>query len=485
MNFLKFNFVISLIVLLISNVCCVDVSDLVKLNKWVKPNAWSQYEDENKEVSDGQVNSVSTESCDCPPPPACNGIQQMSVPSADGTEDFDKDLALIFYKKFVRYIFDMKQVQRQPSSEYLITNLNLKITESQLKHLGNAETAQDIDNIISDIVEQTGRSEQSFFQLFTGSECNLIDFKTYYHRFLDSKYFDYMFTALIFLIVVLIVRIYKFKGFGLILLFFFIYSCRSAYNDCNQRLEIEELVELMHFDGKDPCEYRAGANTNNFWSHVKDFFGKSDKTKCIEFLQKKHGNAVNGKRCDVIKVVNIVITNYVMDVFTEVCLNLVETFKTVIDSNSNWFNRIIIAALFAVFLYVIITSVLQYSIYGFFGFLTNRSSPSMSAQIPPNIHQGSTVESIQNQQQIPQVINVNVNLKQTRKIKRSSKSIESIQNVEISKETDKQLSAEEQANIESISDENPMNKKPITETSDTDTSQESDNEFELIKSQEP
>jgi hypothetical protein len=80
------------------------VGQNVASKQWVKPDAWSRYDAEQK-----MKNKEIELECNCPPPVICEAPPEVQPPSENSCPE--KELAMVLYKKFVNYIFSRDRLE--------------------------------------------------------------------------------------------------------------------------------------------------------------------------------------------------------------------------------------------------------------------------------------------------------------------------------------------------------------------------------------
>ncbi|KXJ69260.1 uncharacterized protein LOC134285742 [Aedes albopictus] len=225
------------------------------------------------------------EACKCPILPDCPVFDL--VESGPSTQE-DLQRTSMYYRKFVRRIFDKRRLQPDLSDEsFMIRSIQFRLSKQQVEKLKEARTASETDNVVSEIVEQSG--ENVYYAMAEGSCDSLYSF------IVATKLNTILLCVLVaILMIVAISKICNIWWFYVALLSILIIAYSMTYRDCNNRLEVESLVTAFKYDQKNPC-----LGLSSLFSSITNKISDRENN-CKNYLQHLHGLERN--ICDPLEV---------------------------------------------------------------------------------------------------------------------------------------------------------------------------------------
>ncbi|XP_058839440.1 uncharacterized protein LOC131694923 [Topomyia yanbarensis] len=379
---------------------------------WIKPDPWSRYD---REQLQKQVNR--REECQCPPVPKCDPndicphapvpVQTINPP------DDDNRLAIVFYKKFVTWLIDDRQLVQDDGSEYLLRNIQFKVSSKQVKDLKRAKTARDIDGIVSGIVEQ---SEGSMYLPSVESFCWSIT--TFLSTIGQNVYLMYFLIPTIclpavYFLVKILSRVMHVHPLIVVILLFITVSFAITLDECNQKLEMESLAKLMQRGTSNPCEMQHNAD-RGLYGWMENLFGESSEAKCIKHLRETLG--ASRKTCDPSHVFLEMVAKLQLRYFETFVQKMIDIFKAS-TASSGIVESVLITVFFILIIYILVTNGLKYGIYGAFNFLgvflttpRGNSPPMNQNALPEGQHSQQSIAGT-----IPTSFNFKINIDRGRK----------------------------------------------------------------------
>lgn len=369
---------------LLAQVILADDSDIINPN-WVKPG--------NRHRVIAQDPNP-TAQCICPDVPEC---PTESVNEHAAVEAENSRLALVFFRKFLVRLFDDRQLVMDENKTFKLRNVQLRITEHQLKRIKEAGTARELDDVVTRVVEQ---SKDSIYQSMAENLC--WDLVAWYGTATSSSIFRYVIVPTIVIILVLIFG--KILGISLwvfIPALFFIITYVLTYRDCNNRIELESLTKFMNTDGSNPC---ANSGRSGWW-----FTRKYNEAECIQHLMEKHG--LKRSFCDPSEVLVEMIAKLHLQYFETFVMRMVSIFK-LSTASSGIIETFAICVFILFLLYILMTHAIKYGLFACGRFLSDVVTR------PSNRDQAANLENDQ-QQLIPPrstaPVNVNIRISRSRR----------------------------------------------------------------------
>ncbi|XP_055534735.1 uncharacterized protein LOC129724117 [Wyeomyia smithii] len=368
---------------------------------WIKPDPWSQHKHEQR-----KAHAAKLEDCKCPPIPICPPAPQVD------TADRNNELAMIFYKKFVvRLLDESALIPDAGDSEILLRNLQLKIKREQLEELKSANTVRKIDGIISGIIEQ---STDSVYHHIAESVC--LTLMGYAQQISQNEIIRYLLLSLVglpvlFYVVKFLSRLMHASPYIIVPALFLMIGLVTEFNECRNKQEIEAMARLYHADTDNPCQKLDVLQQGTF-GFVNSWFSKDPRVECEKHLSEILG--ATRTTCDPSQLLIGMIAKLQMKYFESVFIKIYNIFEK-ITASRGYVETIIIAVFLIALVYIIVTNVIKYGIYGSFNFfgtwLTHAESSTMGRYDRGIIHADS-------RQSLPAAmpsINLNINIDKTRK----------------------------------------------------------------------
>ncbi|XP_055636063.1 uncharacterized protein LOC129775389 [Toxorhynchites rutilus septentrionalis] len=372
---------------------------------WEKPDAWSQYERQQRLQL-----AAKAEECNCPPIVKCEPVKPCPVqPKAElSPTDENNRLGAVFYKKFVTRLFARNQLENDKESGFLLRNVQFKITPLQMNQLTQASSAHEIDGIVSSIMEQ---SHHGIYQ--TTAENVFWGLRAMYSSIRNSVFFFFLFVPTVglltgFFVVKIMSRVMHVHPLLVVFLMFIGVSYAISLNDCNQKLEMESLAKMMN-----PCQQRH-ASGGGFLGWMQRFFGEDTEAKCREHLRETMGAST--RTCDPSEVFVEMVAKLHLKYLETFVYKMISIFNEA-SATSGMFGKILIGLFLLVLVYILITHGLKYGIYGFSSFLaTYITAPGRTPAVGLGGQQAYAALPVGEQQQLsastsqPPSVNFHINV---------------------------------------------------------------------------
>ncbi|KXJ72120.1 uncharacterized protein LOC115260809 [Aedes albopictus] len=367
------------IALLVANVASTDVDDSDIINpNWVKPGHYHHHGSRSEEAS---CPPPVVEECKCPILPDCPVFDPVeSGPSKQ--EDLQK--TFVYYRKFVRRIFDERRLQADLEDEsFMVRNIQFRISKQQVEKLKEARTPSEIDDVLTEIVEQS--KENVYYAMAEGACRSLYSFIVATQQ--NGVFLYGVLPAIALLVIVAIAKRFNMRWWIVAPLCALIGTYIMTYRDCNNRLELQSLIKVM----------KRGDDQSNPCKQLTSWFSSGAEANCMDYLQNVHG--LKRAFCDPSEVAIEMLARLPMKYFGVV----VDETNSIIDSVSSkfgWMRTILMGTSIMGLIYTIVTTCIPSSlIAGFKYWRLDRPEPRRA-------------ESIQNagtHQPLPQQpINVNI-----------------------------------------------------------------------------
>ncbi|XP_062563608.1 uncharacterized protein LOC134226681 [Armigeres subalbatus] len=373
-----------------------DDSDIINPN-WVKPG----WKDHHKPKPPKEP---IREECKCPVVAECPKDAQPV--KATGQEDRN---ALVFYRKFVRRVFDEDKLIADPEDDSLkLRNIQFKISQSQINKLQEARTAKEIDAVVTEIVEQ---SEGSVYYEMAEKICWSI--LSLYNKAVQNTIILYLVSPVIVILLMLsVAKVFHIRLWILIPLLAILITYVITYRDCNNRLELESLAKLMGIGyDADTCRQHT---TSNFLGWI---FQKDTKAECMEHLRQTY--RLKRDFCDPSEVFIEMVAKLQLTYFETIVHKLLSIFKTS-TSSSGFVESIFICIFILLMVYLILTVGIKYGLYASGNFMATVITSDRKAPVM------NPIDAVEQQPSLPQApITININVT---KPKRDNSRIEPISN---------------------------------------------------------
>ncbi|XP_030556346.1 uncharacterized protein LOC115759534 [Drosophila novamexicana] len=225
------NAIVSCLLLLFHNVCCYQ-------DNWVEPHAWS-------ELTSAQFNNPGEESCQC----------QVPVPAEKSLATIEDQLALTYFKKFVNTLFSRKRLKYGKTSHLFKRSLIFTLNPSQVDELETVQDVRDLDIMLTKILDEArdvplpsdqADDEYTYRHQGMGVRALVMDIFKDLIQLLKISEVRFMLTVLLTITTGWIVhRRFRFSAIAIILGGIFLYGYFVTYLECNRKLEVEALIDVI------------------------------------------------------------------------------------------------------------------------------------------------------------------------------------------------------------------------------------------------
>lgn len=252
----------------------VDDSDIINPN-WVKPGWKNDVQDGEHPVA---VECPPAKECRCPPVPDCPEREKVELPASH--EQYRN--AFVAYRKFFRRVFDEGKFEMDLADpSFQVRNIQFRISEPQAKRLKEVRTVDDIDAIVTEIVEQ---SEGSTYFAMAEGMCRKL-FLIYVSAFESTFFLYWVLPALVMAVIFIIGKVFKVKLWIVAMLLCIQISYVITYQDCNNRMQLNSLAKVLKMEKiENPCE---NIHLTSTW--YGKLLYKNSEANCIEQLRIVHG----------------------------------------------------------------------------------------------------------------------------------------------------------------------------------------------------
>ncbi|XP_055680039.1 uncharacterized protein LOC129788069 [Lutzomyia longipalpis] len=299
-----------------------------------------------------------------------------------------------FYRKLVNFLFDTSKLRPNGDGDTLTRTLHLHITPKLLERLQEAETARDIDSVVFEVIEMSreGRLEQVKEIVISVTDIITNYLNEIYNS--DTLLFLSLAVATVGFVWIVSRRLQR----NIVLVFILTIVAISyflMYLDCNQKLEIEKLMELNRMAGKNPC-------------HVKQSFfswGTHSEDDCMKHLKNSYGP--QRSICRPTEVLLQFFSHLTMTQFVTFIQESHETFSGIFRKYT-WKEQIVILPFVLYFTYLMMSILIKYTfkyvVPAIMGSINShgdgQSAPQQFAQRPPEADQlilsGESVQKLLN-----------------------------------------------------------------------------------------
>ncbi|XP_034488570.1 uncharacterized protein LOC117792509 [Drosophila innubila] len=223
------NAIVSCLLLLFHNVCCTEDS-------WVEPHDWTK-------ISLETTNRPTEDSCQC------------QAPSEKSLASIQDQLALIYFKKFVNSVFNRKKLQYGKTSQLYKRSLLFTLLPSEVEELETIQDVRDLDILLSKLLDKakdmplfsgSNNNDYSYAHQEMGVRALIKEMLKDFVQLLRVSEVKFMLMVLLAVAIVWFVRKrYRFPVVVIILGGIFIYGYFHTYLECNRKLEVDAMIEVI------------------------------------------------------------------------------------------------------------------------------------------------------------------------------------------------------------------------------------------------
>lgn len=257
--------------------------------------------------------------------------------------DFNCDT---FYRRLVKHLFNKQRFKPDPTSNYYIASVPLRLKSEQWKLLVEHDIAglnlNEIDDLIADVLKQSNDDDWDY-------PVAQILFEHYRHQLIQSlPQIDapIILIAIAILVILVLGRIFRDHfstlTFSAIILFLLLGICTLSYAmtywDCMSDLEVEQMIQLSKKQSaNNPCKDFGGEHTS-FWSSFRATFLVSSENECLEHMRKTF--KTSKKYCDPLDVFAKWVAQIQMSYLSKILGGFLELITTM-TSSSNFLSKVI------------------------------------------------------------------------------------------------------------------------------------------------
>ncbi|KAM8706608.1 hypothetical protein ACLKA7_010812 [Drosophila subpalustris] len=223
------NALVSCLLLLFHNVCCNEDS-------WVEPYDWSK---------------ISLETTSRPIEDLC----QCQAPAEKSLASIEDQLALTYFKKFVNSLFSRNKLQYGKTSQLYKRSMLFTLLPSEVEELAAMQDVRDLDIMLSKILDKakdmplfsgSNDSDYSYAHKGMGVRALITEMLKDFVQLLRVSEVKFMLIVLLAIATGWFVRKrYRFPVIVIILGGFFIYGYFHTYLECNRKLEVDAMIEVI------------------------------------------------------------------------------------------------------------------------------------------------------------------------------------------------------------------------------------------------